>query len=986
MSFQYFAIFDFARNKLKQKPLKEMKKTLLLFAFVVTTFALFAQTKTITGKITDATNSEALIGASVRLKGSETVGTVTDANGKFTLEVPATAKTITISYLGYVARDYSVNNTNWNVALESADIPGKEVVVTSSRVAESIKTAPVQIEKMTAREIKSAASGDFYQSIGNYKGVDIVTTSAGFKVINLRGFGDTRSLRTKQFIDGVDNEAPGLNFPIGNMVGANDLDLESVEIISGAASSLYGANAMQGVVSMRTKSPYDFQGLSIQLKGGGTTVPGPFMDAQIRYAQAFGKQQKFALKFTGEYMQMKDWVADDDSFNRYGAITADVNLNSALREKQYEPISADFTQEDKDKIIALNSWLDFNPAASKFDPSAPDGFVHVQAPGYMEKAIADYNAKSLKFSTELHYRFTKDLELTGTYKFGYGTAVYQATARYQIKNFTFHQPKVELKGKNFFVRAYGAVEDAGKSYNIGLTGAYLSRAALRSDYVSEFSSVYFATLDTLIGGFKECPECFDQPNDPRIDSARNVARRAAEAKWYGVGSQQFKDSFNRLVNDANSLEGTKFYDKSMMWHVEGQYNWDFVKWLDIITGASYRIYMPNSRGTIFNDTAGAKIRVHEVGAYLQATKRLLKDDALKLIGSIRVDKNSNYKAQLSPRASIVYTYKAIGSDHTFRGSVTSAFRTPTLQDQYLYLDIGRLFLVGNADGYTNLFTRESTLQFYRNRQGSYDEDQALAKSTLKPTTLAPLRPENVLSVDFGYRTEIAKKVFIDVSAYWSRYSNFIGFQRVVKTIAGDANAETNSTEYEKAMDAIVVNDSLGSKELDGTPLYRVYQMWVNATTKVPSWGAAISVAYYVGKGITPYVNYTYSDLDDTNLKNNGATVLSGFNTPKHKFNVGVTANRVVGGLGFNANFKWVTGYEWQSPFADGFVPSFHTLDMQIYYEIDKAYSTIRIGGSNIYNNKHIEAVGSPKIGALYYVGWSFDFVNFGKKKEAAVKN
>ena len=163
-------------------------------------------------------------------------------------------------------------------------------------------------------------------------------------------------------------------------------------------------------------------------------------------------------------------------------------------------------------------------------------------------------------------------------------------------------------------------------------------------------------------------------------------------------------------------------------------------------------------------------------------------------------------------------------------------------------------------------------------------------------------------------------------------------------------------------------------------------MWVNATTKVPSWGAAISIAYYVGHGITPYVNYTYSDLDDRNLKNNGAIVLSGFNTPKHKFNVGVTAARVIGGLGFNANFKWVTSYAWQSPFADGTVPSFHTLDLQVYYEIDKAYSTIRFGASNVYNNRHIEAVGSPKIGGMYYAGWTFDFANFGKKKAATQAN
>jgi len=954
-----------------------MKKIVLFVTLIVTTFSLFAQTKTLTGKITDAVTKEPMVGATVLVKGTK-IGTATDVDGKFKLDAPADAKTLTISYVGYNAKDVSIGaNTNFNVSVETADIPGGEVVVTSSRVAESIKESAVQIEKMTAREIKSAASGDFYQSMGNYKGIDVVTTSAGFKVINLRGFSDTRSLRTKQFIDGVDNEAPGLNFPVGNLVGANDLDLESVEIVSGAASALYGANAMQGVISMRSKSPYDFQGLSVQIKGGGTTVPGPFLDAQLRYAQAYGKEKRFAFKFTGQYTQQKDWVANDPKLNLYGNIEADVNLNSALREKQYEPVSADFTQEEKDDVIALNSWLDFNPSASKFDTTSPDGFLHVKAPGYMEKELADYNAKSLKFSAGLFYKFKNDVELSGTYKFGYGTSVYQATARYQIKDFMFHQPKIELKGKNFFVRAYGAVEDAGKSYNIGLTGSYLSRAALRSDYVSEFSSVYFATLDTLIGGFSNCPECFDEANDWRIDSARNVAKRAAEAKWYASGSQLFKDSFNRFVNDANSLEGTKFFDKSMMWHVEGQYNWDFVKWMEIITGASYRIYLPNSRGTIFEDTAGRRLRVHEVGAYLQATKRLFNDN-FKIIGSIRVDKNSNYNAQLSPRGSLVYTYKAKNSDHTFRASVSSAFRTPTLQDQYLYLDIGRIVLVGNANGYDNLFTRESTLDYYRT-PGSVDDKKDLG--LLKSTTLAPLKPERVLAVDFGYRTEIAKKVFIDLSAYWSRYSNFIGFQRVVRTNIGDAGADQGTTAYEQATDAIALNDSNNTNES-----YKVYQMWVNATSAVPAWGAAISISYYVGRGITPYINYTYADLDDKNIKNSGATILTGFNTPRHKMNIGISGNRVVGGFGFSANFKLVPqSFEWQSPFADGTVPAYHTLDLQLYYEIDKAYSTFRIGGSNVYNNKYISAVGSPQLGALYYVGWTFDFNNFGKKADTASK-
>ena len=131
---------------------------------------------------------------------------------------------------------------------------------------------------------------------------------------------------------------------------------------------------------------------------------------------------------------------------------------------------------------------------------------------------------------------------------------------------------------------------------------------------------------------------------------------------YMPGTQTFNDTFNKLINDKNSLTGTQFYDRSMLMHLDGEYDWDFVKWIDIITGASYRIYMPNSQGTILADTAGVKIRVQEVGAHIQATKKLF-NDAFKIIGSVRVDKNSNFQAQVSPRLSLVYTYKAKHSTH-----------------------------------------------------------------------------------------------------------------------------------------------------------------------------------------------------------------------------------------------------------------------------------------------------------------------------------
>jgi outer membrane receptor protein involved in Fe transport len=962
----FFFNFKQLLSRVIIKP-RQMKQLLPLFFFSLFATALFAQNKTINGKITDLATKEGLAGATVLVKGT-TTGTVTDSLGNFKLTVAPDAKTLTVSYVGYIAQDVAISTGNTiNVKLETADIPGKEVVVTSSRVSESIIEAPAEIEKMTANEIKSAASGDFYQSIANFKGVDMVTTSAFFKVVNLRGFGDTRSLRTKQFIDGVDNESPGLNFPIGNMVGSNDLDLQSVEVVSGPASALYGANAMQGLISMSTKSPYDFQGLSVQVKGGGTSIPGPYFDVQMRYATTFGKDNRWAFKFTGEYTQMTDWPATNDSLNRYGNISADVNVASAIQQEANAPYcpTCPVTTAQHNTYAALTGWLAFNPAANNFDPSeSRTGFLHVQAPGYMEGQLADNNAQNIKFSTGLYYKLKNDVEISAVYRFGFGTAVYQATTRYQIKDFIFNQPTVQIKGKNFFVRAYTSTENAGGSYNIALAGAYVSADAVPA-YVSAFTNAYFNTIQSLVGGFANCATCFTSGQKEWVlDSARNVGTRAAQSAWLVPGTAAFNDTLNKILHDKNSLTGAQFYDRSALVHVEGQYNWDFVQWIDIITGASYRLYLPNSEGTILQDTASEKIRVSEVGAYLQATKRLF-NDAFKIIGSIRADKNSNFNAQVSPRGSLVYTYKAKHSTHTFRFSATSAFRDPTLQDQYLYLDIGTIKLIGNLNGLNNVYTQNSVTNALNilgeTQTGS---NSAAAEAALVPINLAPIKPEHLTSFEFGYRSEISNRLLIDLTGYYGIYTNFIGFTRVVSPYDATHTAGNPA-------DNIIAG------------YYQPLQTWVNSPGAVPSWGADASISYYAGRGITPYINYTYADLNDNNISNNQLTVLSGFNTPRHKINIGLNARKVWKGLGFSANWKWLTAYQWESPFANGIVPSYHTLDLQIYYEVPSAYSTFRIGGSNVYNNRHIEAVGSPEIGALYYVAYSFELANLKKQGKQA---
>jgi iron complex outermembrane recepter protein len=236
--------------------MQNFMKSIFISCFMLVSFVSFSQNITISGKVRDESNKESLISASILVKGT-TNGVSTDANGNFTLQVPdAEELTLVISYVGYDAIEKKLTKPFGfvDVQLKTTSIQGKEVVISGSRVSETIMQSPVQIQKINAKDIRSAASGDFYQSLGNMKEVDIVQSSIGFKAFNTRGFNSTAPIRVVQMIDGMDNQAPGLSFPVGNLVGANDLDLNSVEVISGAASALYGPNAFQGVISMTTKN------------------------------------------------------------------------------------------------------------------------------------------------------------------------------------------------------------------------------------------------------------------------------------------------------------------------------------------------------------------------------------------------------------------------------------------------------------------------------------------------------------------------------------------------------------------------------------------------------------------------------------------------------------------------------------------------------------------------------------------------------------
>jgi len=463
------------------------------------------------------------------------------------------------------------------------------------------------------------------------------------------------------------------------------------------------------------------------------------------------------------------------------------------------------------------------------------------------------------------------------------------------------------------------------------------------------------------------------------DSAHSAAAIAAANSWYQPGTAQFDSVYNAIINiptrkdcsyPANT-RGSKFVDASSFQHIETQY--DFTDMLNnklnlglhnVIAGASFRRYNANSYGTIFSDTLvnpadeipGAidinaeyvDINTYEYGAYTQVSKRLF-DKRLKLTGSIRFDDHVNYNPQFSPRVSAVYTYK----DHNFRIAAQSAFRAPTLQNQYLNIDLGDLFLVGNLNGSTNNYITSSVDAFLAmydltDTNGNYIGE--IKPELLKTITLEPVQPEHLKSIEVGYRSIINNKLYIDLNAYYNSYNDFIANIRVIRPKGAAVAGE------ESGSDAIL------------TGAYREYQIPVNVKEEVITYSSSIGLHYYFGRGLMAKLNYTYAFMDTSGL----GDIIPGFNTPRNKYNIGLVGTKVYKGFGFSINYKKVDGYFWESSFADGNVPAYDLVDVQVSYDFSELHSILRIGASNLLENKHIEAYGAPTVGRIIYTSWTFN--------------
>ncbi|MFM8787417.1 MAG: carboxypeptidase-like regulatory domain-containing protein, partial [Bacteroidota bacterium] len=441
----------------------------------------------IRGEVRDARNGQSLVGASVIIRGT-TQGGTTNLDGKFSIEgnlVNGQSYPLVVSYIGY--NTVNVNGVAGGKALvikleESAlDLQGVEIV--DSRISEKQKESALTVEAMDILAVKETPSPSFYQGLGTMKGVDLTTASLGFVIINTRGFNSTSPVRSLQLIDGVDNQAPGLNFSLGNFLGVSELDIQKVDLVVGASSAFFGPNAFNGVINMSTRSPFQHQGINASIKVGERALT----ETAFRYAWANKDRNgndKMGWKLNMFYLKANDWRAEN-----YGPSTASQNPEGAPG--GYDAVNV-YGDEDEGRFNDARGAQALRfPGLGIFYPS-----------GYREVDLVDYNINNLKLNTAFHYMLKPKVEFIASSNFGTGTTVYQGENRFRLKNILFFQNRLELrKEDDWFIRAYATNEDAGDSYDAVATAKRMKETFHTLDiWNKSYASVWQTSiLDSIYG-------------------------------------------------------------------------------------------------------------------------------------------------------------------------------------------------------------------------------------------------------------------------------------------------------------------------------------------------------------------------------------------------------------------------------------------------------------------------------------------------------
>jgi outer membrane receptor protein involved in Fe transport len=907
---------------------KSIRFFAVFFAATIFSFSAWAQNVSVSGRITSTATGENVSAVSVKVKDG-TTGTTTDATGRFQLIVPALPVTLVISSVGYETQEVSVSSASAIIVnFVPSSIIGQEIVVSASRTPQRLLEAPVTVERVSAVTIRNAPAANYYDIISNLKGVDAVTSSLTFRTPTTRGFSGSGNYRLNQIVDGMDNQAPGLNFSVGSVIGLTELDVESIELLTGASSALYGPGGMNGTLLINSKNPFRYQGLSYQIKTGIMHIGdkernvSPYYNWSLRWANKVS--DRFAFKIGAELVKAQDWLARDyRDYKRLGT-TGSIVAGTRETDPNYDGVNVygDETTVNIKPLLAGIAQAQI-PFLVGYVSTLPNE-IRVSRTGYTENEVVNPTTINFKLTGALHYKITPGIEAVLASNWGTGNTVYTGSDRYSLKDLKVAQHKLELNAKNWFVRAYTTQENAGESHNVTATTRLFNEAWKRTvtvtngvptpqptDWMVQYSIAYLTAKQTGM---------------PDIQ-AHNIARATADVGRPAAGSAQFRTIYDEVRKRPISSNGGLLLDRSDLYMVEGQYNFgEAIPFAEVLVGGNWKQYVLNSEGTLFIDKIDSAIKISEYGAYVQVGREIIKN-RLRLTASGRYDKNKYFEGRFTPRVTALFKP---ATDHNIRLSFQTAYRFPTTQQQWINL----VTTSGNLIGGNVIIAQQYNL---------IENAPYSVKNFSERVNYQEVKPESVTSFELGYKALIQKRLLLDIVGYYGTYQDFITRRDVIQTPSGAPPVSTSS----------------------GTG----FSIVVNAPGKVKTYGWALGAEY-----VLPNNFIASGSLSSDKIEDVPADFRASFNAPDLRSvlslsNTGFSFNR---NIGANITWRWQKGFLYESDFVVGDLPAFHTVDAAVSYKVPTIRSIFKLGANNLLNQYYRSAVGNPSIGGLYYVSFAYN--------------
>lgn len=965
----------------------------------------FSQNTVITGKVANSASQEVVPAVSVVVKGTSQ-GTYTNSNGDFSISVSKLPVTLVFTSIGYDSLVLEVTSAApLNVSFKPNSQLGQEVVVSANRTPQRILESPVTVERMSSATIRNVAAPNYYEAIANLKGVDMHTASLTFRTVTTRGFVSSGNVKMNQLVDGMDNQAPGLNFSVGSIVGPTDIDVDNVELLAGASSALYGSGGINGTLLINSKNPFKYDGLSFNIKQGINHVgnkqrsAAPYYDWAVRWAKNFNN--KWAFKLSASMVSAQDWQAED------------------YRNKQQIGVLS--------KVVGGNRGND--PNFNGVNIYGDEASANMQGFANVFRGTVQSNPLSVAFAQAASGGATTNITALTNSILGNNPTPAQLTAYFtNLQTFLGSAPVQAITTAQ--QRAdYLAAMQGFVPINLGLNNGTIpnqnvSRTGYNEEDLVDYNTINVklnaalhykitpnieASLNTYFGTGTTVYTGADRYSLRNLKMAQHKLELKAKT-WMIRGyttQENAGDSYNAtalgsFINESWKPNSTWFTQYVATFsenrRLGGAAISDITAHSNARTAADVGRLLP---GTAAYDAAAAKVKATPIAkggakfldksdlyaaeGQLNLSDALNFSDKLEIIvgtqwkqfvmnsqgtifadtlGKLKISEVGGYaqlkKALFDNFLTLTvsgrydkqtnfegrFTPRAtavfrVAKDNNFRLSYQTAYRFPTNQDQYISLITGAGTLIGCLPEFQTYYKLNTIPGYVDTSVVRYRATGNVAD--LKRAEYKEVKPETVSSFEVGYKGLIGQRLLVDAYAYYSQYQDFIATIGVGQSKTGTETGLLNP----------LTTTNISYKQ--------------NSTQDVKAIGWGISAEYKFGKNYFVYGN-VYSDR----LRDLPANFVSFFNAPKYRFNIGLRNDNIGRGVGFNIIVKYQDNNYYEGTFVSGTLPYFTWVDAQLSYRPAKTKSIFRIGGTNVGNQYYRTGFGSPAVGGLYYISYGYN--------------